>query len=115
MQEKTHHYNATVTWTGNAGSGTSGYTAYSREHTIEVPGKPEILASADPTFQGDPARHNPEDLLVASLSGCHMLCYLGLCAKHGIVVTGYVDSAEGTTREQVDGSGSFSLCVFSVT
>lgn len=111
MQEKAHHYHATVTWTGNAGSGTSGYTAYSRDHTVGVPGKPEILASADPAFRGDPARHNPEDLLVASLSGCHMLCYLSLCAKHGIVVVSYMDSAEGTMQQRRDGSGYFSEVV----
>lgn len=103
-----HHYNVTVTWTGNTGSGTSTYTAYSRDHEISVEGKPTILASSDPAFRGDAARYNPEDLFVASLSQCHMLWYIGLCAKNGIVVTGYVDHAEGTMVMDRNGSGRFS-------
>jgi len=62
-----------VRWTGNQGSGTSAYRAYSRNHEISAAGKPVVPASSDPAFNGDPGRYNPEDLLVASLSGCHML------------------------------------------
>jgi organic hydroperoxide reductase OsmC/OhrA len=91
-----HHYAVTVEWTGNQGTGTSGYKAYSRAHEIRVAGKPPIPASSDPSFRGDPARYNPEDLLVASLSNCHMLWYLHLCSTAGIVVTGYIDEAQGT-------------------
>jgi organic hydroperoxide reductase OsmC/OhrA len=80
---------------------------FGREHVIRMAGKPDIAGSSDPAFRGDPARHNPEDLLVASLSACHMLWYLALCAKAGIVVTGYVDSANGTMVEEADGGGRF--------
>jgi organic hydroperoxide reductase OsmC/OhrA len=102
-----HRYSVTIEWTGNQGTGTSNYKAYSRAHEIRIAGKPPIPASSDPAFRGDPARHNPEDLLVASLSGCHMLWYLHLCATAGIVVTEYVDHAEGTMVESPDGSGRF--------
>jgi organic hydroperoxide reductase OsmC/OhrA len=106
-----HHYAVTVEWTGNRGTGTSGYKAYARDHEIRIAGKPSIPGSSDPAFRGDPARYNPEDLLVASLSGCHMLWYLHLCATAGIVVTAYIDRAEGTMAETGDGSGRFTRVV----
>src|SRR5690606_18914639 len=86
---RTHSYEAEVIWTGNQGSGTSGYKAYSRDHVIRAGSKPEIPGSSDPAFRGDPARYNPEDMLVASLSACHMLWYLHLCATNKIVVEDY--------------------------
>ena len=104
---KEHHYAVTVDWTGNKGSGTSGYAAYARAHEIRSGGKPTIPGSSDPSFRGDPARYNPEELLVASLAGCHMLWYLHLCSVAGIVVTTYVDRAEGTMIEEADGGGQF--------
>jgi organic hydroperoxide reductase OsmC/OhrA len=103
---KHHRYHASVTWDAG-GAGTTSYKAYSRDHAIAAPGKPEIAASSDPAFRGDGARYNPEDLLVASLSSCHMLWYLHLCAVNGVVVTHYRDEAEGIMREDADGSGRF--------
>ena len=102
-----HAYAATVTWTGNRGDGTSGYRAYTRDHDIACPGRPVIRGSADPGYLGDGSRHNPEDLLVASLSACHMLWYLHLCATNGVVVTAYVDAAEGVMQTHRDGAGEF--------
>lgn len=96
MSQEEHKYRITVRWTGNRGSGTSGYRAYGRDHTIQASGKPDIPGSSDPAFRGDAQRWNPEDLLVASASACHKLWYLRLCAEAGIVVLEYVDDAEGT-------------------
>jgi hypothetical protein len=107
MNGREHHYAVDTEWTGNRGTGTSGYAAFGREHIIRMAGKPDIVGSSDPAFRGDPARHNPEDMLVASLSACHMLWYLALCAKAGIVVTAYADSATGTMVEEADGGGRF--------
>ena len=104
---KTHHYELTVTWTGNTGTGTSAYQAFERSHDVSVDGKPTIPGSADPAFRGAPDRWNPEELLVASLSECHMLWYLVLCAKESIVVTEYVDHPTGTLVETPDGGGHF--------
>jgi organic hydroperoxide reductase OsmC/OhrA len=104
---KQHHYETTVRWTGNLGTGTTGYKDYGRNHEISAPGKPVILASSDPAFRGDAARYNPEDLLVASLSTCHMLWYLHLCAVNKVVVLDYEDHAEGTMEESADGGGRF--------
>ena len=102
-----HRYNVTVKWTGNTGTGTSGYRDYARAHEISAEGKPMIAASSDPVFRGDRARWNPEELLVAALSGCHQLSYLHLCAVAGIVVVDYVDHAEGVMAETPDGAGQF--------
>lgn len=104
---KEHRYRTRVTWTGNTGEGTANYRAYSRNHVISAKGKPEIPGSSDPNFRGDPSRYNPEEMLVASLSTCHMLWYLHLCAVNKIVVTAYEDAAEGVMSESSDGSGEF--------
>ncbi|MDQ3656870.1 MAG: OsmC family protein, partial [Chloroflexota bacterium] len=107
MPAKEHRYTATIIWTGNPGQGTSKRGDHSRNHEIAIEGKPVIAGSSDPGFRGDPSRHNPEDLLVASLSACHMLWYLSLCGKAGITVTAYVDRAEGTMAEDATGGGHF--------
>lgn len=104
---KQHHYRTSLAWTAAAGATTS-YTAYSRDHVVRSAGrpdlpKPDLLMSSDPAFRGNAARHNPEDLLVASLSSCHMLWYLHLCAVAGIVVTEYADEAEGVMVEDANG------------
>lgn len=104
---KTHAYTCTLEWTGNTGEGTRTYRGYARDHVLRFPGKPPLPGSSDPAFRGDPARYNPEELLVASLSACHMLWYLHLCSAHGIVVAAYTDAAEGTLAEEADGSGQF--------
>ena len=96
-------YQLEVIWTGNRGDGTQSYQSYGREHEIRVPGKPVLAGSSDPAYRGNSDRHNPADLLVAALSSCHMLWYLHLAAVAGVVVTAYVDAAEGT--EAVDDHG----------
>ncbi|MBV8343572.1 MAG: OsmC family protein [Candidatus Eremiobacteraeota bacterium] len=105
--EKTHTYAIELRWSAGDGEGTKSYRGYRRDHSIAVEGKPEIPASSDPAFRGDRARYNPEELLVASLSSCHMLWYLHLCATNGIVVLDYRDRATGTMREENDGAGRF--------
>jgi len=107
MIKTEHHYALTIEWTGNLGTGTSGYRDYTRNHTISVENKPELLGSSDPHFRGDKTRHNPEDMLVAALSSCHMLSYLHLCAVNKVVVLEYKDNATGTMKENPDGSGQF--------
>lgn len=104
---KQHKYQSKVIWTGDLGSGTSGYRDYERAHSIQVNGKEEILASSDPSFRGDPKRYNPEELFLASLSSCHMLWVLHLATVEGVIITGYEDAAEGTMEEAKDGSGKF--------
>lgn len=107
MANREHRYNPTVTWTGNTGAGTTSYKAYTRDHVISAAGRPDILGSSDPAFLGDGARTNPEDLLVASLSACHMLWYLHLAAEAGIVVTAYCDKPVGVMVEDRERGGWF--------
>ena len=104
---KQHTYSATVTWTGNKGTGTSSYRDYARSYEILAKGKAAILGSSDPAFRGDGSRWNPEDLLVGSLAACLKLWYLHLCAEAGVVVVAYVDEAEGVMEEMADGGGQF--------
>lgn len=102
---KEHHYHSRVTWTGAGEEGTKTYKSYSRNYDIDMDGKAKILGSSDPAFRGDPARHNPEDILVGAAAACHMLWYLHLCAVNGIVVTAYTDAAEGIMDEGGEGEG----------
>lgn len=107
----THHYPIQMRWTGNTGQGTRDYRGYERAHEYVVDGKPVIPGSSDPAFRGDRTRYNPEELLVMSLSSCHMLWYLHLCAEHKIVVVDYADAADGTMVETADTGGHFTEVV----
>ncbi len=98
-----HHYELEMEWTGNRGTGTDHYRNYDRDHIVRIVGKPELFGSSDPAFRGDRSRHNPEELLVAALSACHMLSYLHVCVKNGVVVTAYADRATGTLKTIGDG------------
>ena len=104
---KKHHYTLSITWTGNLGTGTSAYRAYSRNHEVQSKGKPIVPGSSDPSFRGDPARYNPEELFVSTLSSCHMLWVLHLCSVNKITVVAYEDHPEGIMVENKDGSGHF--------
>lgn len=102
-----HAYSTSLRWTGDRGEGTADYRAYGREHVVTAAGKPDLAGSADPAFRGNADRWNPEELLVAALSSCHMLMYLHLCADAGVVVTGYEDDARGVMVMAADGGGDF--------
>lgn len=104
---KQHHYKATIQWTGNKGTGTDHYRNYARSHNIRVENKLDILGSSDPAFRGDKTKHNPEDLFISSISACHMLWFLHLCAEAGVIVVDYVDNATGIMEEDAGGAGRF--------
>ena len=107
MIGKDHHYALSLTWTGNRGSGTSGYREYDRSFDLAVDGKPTLSGSSDPTFRGEADKWNPEEMLLSALSSCHMLSYLHLCADAEIVVLAYSDQAVGTMQLDRDGAGRF--------
>ena len=104
-----HHYALRIEWTGNRGTGTSDYRAYGRDHVVHVSGKPSIEGSSDRAFHGDAERWNPEELLLAALSQCHMLSYLHVATLRGIVVESYTDAATGTMQQTENGGGHFTL------
>jgi organic hydroperoxide reductase OsmC/OhrA len=95
-----HTYQTNVVWTGNRGTGTSGYREYDRAHELTAPDLPVILGSADRAFHGDPTRWNPELALLGALSQCHLLAYLHVCVLAGVVVTEYTDTATATMDQR---------------
>src|SRR5208337_168657 len=102
-----HEYKSRLVWEGNLGDGTSSYQGYGRQWRVQVDGKPDLVGSADPAFRGERDKHNPEDLLVAALSSCHMLSYLALCARNRISVLSYTDEASGLMKTTPEGGGRF--------
>ena len=108
---KTHNYQSQLIWTGNLGKGTENYQAYDRSYSLQVSNKPIIQGSSDPAFRGDASKYNPEELFLFSLSSCHMLWYLHLCATEKIVVLEYEDQAEGIMMEEKNGSGRFTQVI----
>ncbi|CAM1359751.1 OsmC family protein [Tenacibaculum xiamenense] len=106
--KRQHNYSAIIKWTGNKGKGTLNYKEFERSHMISINNKPDILCSSDPVFLGDKTKYNPEELLLASLSSCHMLWYLHLCSESNVIVTEYIDEPTGIMIEKQNGSGCFS-------
>jgi organic hydroperoxide reductase OsmC/OhrA len=106
-RKNAHDYKARLVWDGNLGDGTSTYAGYGRRYRVQFAGKPDLPGSADPIFRGDATLYNPEDLFVASLSSCHLLSYLALCARSRINVVAYEDDASGTLVLRPDGAGKF--------
>lgn len=104
MAEREHRYRVRLEWTGAATDAAS-FRRHDRGYVLTAEGKPPIHGSSDAGFRGDAAKWNPEDLLVASLSACHQLWYMGLCAANGVVVVGYEDRAEGVMVEEGAGGG----------
>ncbi|HEY8913594.1 OsmC family protein [Lacisediminihabitans sp.] len=102
-----HNYAVELEWLGNRGTGTSDYKSYGRDHVVRADGKHDISGSSDRAFHGDADRWNPEELLLAALSQCHMLSYLHVAAANGVVVTAYTDAADGTMVQSADGGGHF--------
>jgi len=102
-----HHYAVGLDWTGNRGTGTSGYRDYGRDHVLRAEGKHDIAGSSDRAFFGDTDRWNPEELFVGALAQCHLLSYLHVAASNGIVVVGYTDAATGVMEQTADGGGHF--------
>ncbi|WP_417235560.1 OsmC family protein [Arthrobacter sp.] len=111
MDLSLHQYSVDVEWTGNRGTGTSGYRDYGRDHVVRASGLPDLPGTADPTFHGDRDRWNPEQLLLAALAQCHMLSYFHLAVKNGVDVVGYSDAATATMQLNRDGSGEFTEAV----
>lgn len=101
-----HEYAVSVEWTGNRGAGTQSYRGYGRDHVVRTEGNPDLPGSSDRVFHGDAGRWNPEQLLLAALTQCHLLSYLHVAAANGIVVESYTDDAVGMMRQQGQG-GAF--------
>lgn len=110
-----HNYKLAVKWTGNQGTGTSNYKDFERSYHILIENKVDIIGSSDPEFRGDRTKHNPEELLLAAVSSCHMLWYLHFCAENKIIVIEYIDNATAILEETADGNGKFSAITLNPT
>ncbi len=102
-----HTYHVLTTWTGNGEAGNANIRKYDRSHTVKIGGKPDLHLTTDNAAVGDKNKLNPEDLLVAAISSCHMLSYLYVCALEGVVIHSYEDKATGKMIENAEGGGSF--------
>jgi organic hydroperoxide reductase OsmC/OhrA len=83
MAVRLHRYHVALEWTGHDPA--VPFRAHRRDYRLTAAGKPSITGSSDAVFRGDAGCWNPEYLLVASLSACHQLWYLALCAAAGLV------------------------------
>ena len=96
----THQYHSHLAWAGSTGAG---YRDYPRGHRVVTPpANAELAVSADPSFAGDPSRHNPEQLLLAAASSCQLLSFLALAAYAQIDVVRYEDDAEAVMPATTD-------------
>ena len=110
-----HNYKISVKWTGNQGTGTSNYKEFERSYKVQIENKGDIFGSADPEFRGDKTKHNPEELLLASVSSCHMLWYLHFCTEAKIIVMDYIDNATAILEETENGNGKFTAITLNPT
>ena len=93
-----HHYQARCSWRGSTGTG---YEHYRREHHASAPpASTELTLSSDPAFRGDPARLNPEQLLVLAAASCQLLSFLAVAARSRLDVISYEDDAEAEMPER---------------
>jgi organic hydroperoxide reductase OsmC/OhrA len=87
-----HHYATSLIWAGTTGSG---YDDYDRTHAVTATPAAAVLdLSGDPALRGDPARLNPEQLLVAAASSCQLLSFLAVAARARLDVVAYTDDAD---------------------
>lgn len=97
-------YSLELVWTGEESKDD---LRNDRLYEIQIEGKELLKGSADPSFYGDSALYNPEELLLAALVSCHMMSYLYVCRNNGVRVLSYKDAPKGVLKVNQDGSGQF--------
>lgn len=104
-----HRHTARVTWLRNGAAFTD--NRYSRGHQWSFDGGARVSASSSPSVVPLPysvaEAVDPEEALVAAASSCHMLTFLYLAAKQGLVVDSYEDDAFGTMAKNAAGRIGF--------
>lgn len=102
VDDTVHRYRTELTWDGSTALG---YDSYERSHRVGAPPADATLdLAADPAFLGDPARLNPEQLLVAAASSCQLLSFLAVAARARLDVVAYEDRAEAGMPEPESGA-----------
>ena len=79
------------------------YEKYDRTHKIETMGGTVVEASSAVEYLGKPEYMNPEEMLVAAISSCHMLSFLAVASKSRLTLDSYEDQAEGVLEKGPDG------------
>lgn len=100
-----HLFKVALNWMKKDNISSSLSRIYTKSHHISIEGKPDLEVSAAKAFKGDPNLYNPEDLLLSSLTSCHMMSYLYCCMQYKIEVISYQDHSEATLQVNPDGSG----------
>jgi organic hydroperoxide reductase OsmC/OhrA len=91
-----HTFETTLVWPADEKQPKPPEAEFSRNNVLQAPGKAPVPGSSPAVFGGDASRYNPEELLMLSLSECHMLTYLAIAAKKRIAVLRYEDRVTGT-------------------
>jgi organic hydroperoxide reductase OsmC/OhrA len=92
-------HRASIAWARNA-EAPFAYDTYTRDHRVTMETGLVFPASAAADYKGTPTRTNPEEMLVAALSSCHMLTFLAIAARKGFVVETYEDDAVGVLERR---------------
>lgn len=103
-----HSFNVNLEWE-KLNEGNS--KRISKSHKVLIDGKPHLDVSAAKSFKGDPTLYNPEDLLLSSLTSCHMMSYLYCCSISDIDVIAYQDESEAILEVNPDGSGKITKVI----
>jgi organic hydroperoxide reductase OsmC/OhrA len=90
-----HVFEITLTYPANTAQATPPDANFSRNNMMKSAGKHDVAASSPAAFGGDDTRYNPEELMLMSLSECHMLTYLAIAAKKQMKIVRYEDRATG--------------------
>lgn len=100
-----HLFKSKLNWSFSTANVKTNNRTYLKSHSITIDGKPDLHVSAAKVFKGNPALHNPEDLVLSSVTSCHMMSYLYVCEQNGIEVVSYSDESEAILEVFDDGSG----------
>ena len=91
-----HTFETFLTWPADAAQKLPPDPAFSRDGVLAATGKPDIPGSSPAVFGGDATRYSPEELMMLSLSECHMLTYLAIAAKKRLGILKYQDRVTGS-------------------
>lgn len=106
-------YNIGLSWLGGVNKDKN--YRYDKTYELSFKNKPSIKGSADVVFHGDKNLYNPEEMLLAALSSCHMMSFFYLCGINKIEIKSYVDSPQGFLEINTNGSGQFKNVVLEPT
>jgi organic hydroperoxide reductase OsmC/OhrA len=100
------HYRANLDWALKAGEDFPA-GRYSRGHSVIFEPGPRVRGTASAQVVGnkwaEEGAVDPEQMLVAAISACHMLSFLHAARLAGFVAARYRDEAEGLLEQNAEG------------